>query len=101
MLGVGTVLAKWRGAPGGAATLAIDGNEERIPALLAVAYGRAVDRGVIDHIRRASRDYRLGETCLALIHPARTGLPALEDRETAAYRLILAHRLLESGVTLQ
>jgi len=57
VLGVGTVLAKRCTDCWGRPSLAIDGNEERLLALLSVAHGRAVDPRVIDHIRRAGRSY--------------------------------------------
>lgn len=97
VLGTGTMLATRRAHRGDRPALDIEGNEERIPALLSVAYGRAVDPAVIDHIRRASQTYGRGETCLALIHLAHAGLPALPDRKTGSYRLFLANELFEAG----
>lgn len=98
IFGAGTVLAKritdCRGRP----VIAIDGNEERILALLAVAYGRAVKSGVIDHIRRADAQYACGEIGLALVHLARARLPRLADPEGAAHRLFIGEALLEDGL---
>ncbi|HUC11295.1 MAG TPA: hypothetical protein VL985_12850 [Stellaceae bacterium] len=74
VLGSGTVLAPLEVDASGRPTLAIDGNEQRLLALLAIAYRRAIAPGVIAHIRRASEKYACGETALALIHPARRGL---------------------------
>src|ERR1700728_2092587 len=68
VLGAGTVLAKQGTDRWDRTALEIKGNDERIVALLSVAYGKAVDAGVIDHIQHASEAYGRGETCLALIH---------------------------------
>lgn len=68
VFGAGTVLAKRR--PDRA--LALDGEEERILALLAVAYGRSVSPQVIGNIRRATREWANGDNCLAHIHLALT-----------------------------
>jgi hypothetical protein len=97
VLGAGTLLMKRRPGSGGGPALRIDGAEQRILALLAVAYERPVPAGVIGNIRRAARDWDGGETCLALIHLARTGLSALTNGELAPFRLFLAERLLDDG----
>ncbi len=94
VLGAGTVLAKRNGS----FSLSLAGDEERILALLTVAYGRMVDAGVIDYIRRAAAAYAEGETNLALIHLAYTGLSRLDDEKTASYRLFLADELLNAGI---
>jgi hypothetical protein len=96
--GAGTVLAEHSADRWGRPTLAIDDSEERILALLAIAYGQSVERGVIGHIRRASEQYGRGETCLALIELAHAGLPALTERKRAAYRLFMADAALDEGV---
>ena len=54
VLGLGTVLARASVDRWGRPALAIDDDEERILTLLAVAYGKALDPTVLDHIRRAS-----------------------------------------------
>ena len=46
----------------GATEIAIDGTEERILALLAVAYRKTTGPGVLGNIRRAARYWRRGET---------------------------------------
>lgn len=98
VLGAGTVLAKARVDRCGRPALAIDDAEPRILALLAVAYGKAVDPTVLDHIRRASEQWRRGESCLALIHLAYTGLSKLADEQEGSFRLFLAERALADGV---
>lgn len=84
VLGAGTVLAEHSANRWGPPVLAIGGNEERILALLAVAYGRAIEPTVIDNIRRASEHSARGEVALAAIHLARAGLPRLSDPKDAA-----------------
>lgn len=78
--------------------LAVDGAEEQILALLALAYGKAVRPAILGYIRRASTEWRRNEHCLAQIHLARGGLPRLGDEEEAAFRMFLGERLLAEGV---
>ena len=94
----GTVLAKIGWDAGGSPELAIDGAEERILALLVTAYGEAVGPAVLDNLRRAAIEWRRGETCLALIHLAHSGLPRLPDVEEASFRLFLGDNLIVGGV---
>jgi len=61
------VLAPLRSERDGAPEIAIDGAEERILALLAVAYGKAAQSGVLGMIRRAARYWHRGEKDLAAI----------------------------------
>src|ERR1700693_2123475 len=95
ILGAGTVLAKRHPDR----RLALDGEEERLLALLAIAYGRPVSPSVIGNIRRATREWAAGERCLALIHLARTGLPQLYTGEAAPFRLFAAERLIDEGIS--
>jgi len=83
----------------GTPALAISGDEERVLALLAVAYRKAVGPAVLGNIRRAEREGRHGEPCLAQIHLAHSGLPPLTDEEAASLRLSLGDKLLAAGVT--
>jgi len=87
VLGAGTVLAKASVDRLGRAELSIDGVEERIVALLAIAYGAAVSPSVLGDIRRASDYWSRGQTSLALIQLAYTGLPTLPDSKEASFRL--------------
>lgn len=98
VLGAGTILAKRRTNRAGMPELALDGAEERILALLAVAYGKAVGPSVLGNIRRASAAWRNGETALALIPLARSRLPKLPDEENAPFRLFAADRVLAAGL---
>ena len=96
VLGAGTVLAKRR-ISAEASELDLDLAEERILALLSIAYSRPVDPAVLGNIRRASAAWRDGETVLALIHLAHSALPPLAN-EDAAYRLSAADHLLAAGI---
>lgn len=78
--------------------LALDGAEERILALLAVAYGKAIAPSVLGNIHRASAAWSRGETALALVHLARTRLPKLPEGDEAPFRLFAADRVLAAGV---
>lgn len=99
VFGAGTVLARRITDRHGRSTFAIDGNEGRILALLAVAYGRAVEPEIIFHLRRASEQYARGEIALALIHLARAGLARLSDPKSAAYRMFVGEILLDDGLS--
>ena len=99
VLGAGTVLAKRRTGRNDKAELAINDAEERLLALLAVAYRRAVPPRVLANIRRAARSWADGDKSLALVHLAHTGLSQLEEGEAAPFRLFAADRLIEAGVS--
>ncbi len=101
VLGAGTVLAKAIVDPWGRPALAVDGAEERILALLSIAYGKGVDPAILDHIRRASEQWSRGELHLALIHLAYTGLSELTDEQECSFRLFMAARALADGVALR
>ncbi len=94
-----TVLAPLRAERAGSPVLALDGAEARVLALLAVAYGKAVQPRVLGNIRRAERYWRLGEGDLAAIEIALGGLPPLADRERDTARLRLGEELLAEGLS--
>jgi hypothetical protein len=94
----GTVLAPLRRDAFGLAELVVAGAEERILALLAIAYGKDVGPDVLSNIRWAAREWRRGQSCLAQIHLAYSGLPRLADLEEASSRLFLGEKLLAAGV---
>lgn len=96
-LGAGTVIAAIERDCSGVACLKIDGAEERILALLSVAYDRPVAPWVLTNLRNASRALAKEELCQAAIHVAFSGLPSLED-EDAPRRLFLADHLLADGL---
>ncbi|MGH6869742.1 MAG: hypothetical protein ACREDA_12910, partial [Methylocella sp.] len=92
LLGDGTLLAKM--ADDG---LCLEGEEERILTLLAVAYGRDVPAATLGSFRRAAKHWQSGDKCLAAIYLAQNGLGKLD--EAGAYRLSLAAELIEAGMT--
>jgi hypothetical protein len=73
----------------GVPELAIDGSEKRILALLAAAYGTAIDPAVLAHIRRASSELSRGNTNLARVHLAYSRLPRLPDDERRRFAFSL------------
>jgi hypothetical protein len=92
LLGAGTLLANM--ANDG---LCLEGEEERILTLLAVAYGRNVPAATLGSFRRAAKHWQSGDKCLAAIHLAQNGLGKLDA--AGAYRLSLAAELIEAGMT--
>lgn len=93
VLGAQTVLAK-RAHDGG-----LEADEARLLTLLAVAYGGPVDVSVLGSVRRASKQMRAGDECLAAMHIALAGLPKLADPSDAARRIFIADNLLADGVS--
>ncbi|MGH6838379.1 MAG: hypothetical protein ACREDT_06200 [Methylocella sp.] len=69
LLGDGTLLAKM--ADDG---LRLEGEEERILTLLAVAYGRNIPAATLGSFRRTAKHWQSGDKCLAAIHLAQNGL---------------------------
>ncbi|MGH6853441.1 MAG: hypothetical protein ACREDJ_09685, partial [Methylocella sp.] len=92
LLGAGTLLAKMEGDG-----LRLEGEEERILTLLAVAYRREVPAVTLGSFRRAAKHWQSGDKCLAAIHLAQNGLGKLDA--AGAYRLSLAAKLIEAGMT--
>ena len=95
----GTVLAKMEAGRGGSRELILDGQEERILALLAVVYGEAVNFRVLEAVRRASNYWSNGEPVLAVIALARSGLPPLDGPERTSIGLSAAERLLDHSLS--
>jgi hypothetical protein len=91
VLGAGTVLAKLDDK-----TLSVEAEQERIWALLSVAYGEEVPHAVLGSLRRVAKHWQSGDKCLAAIHLAHMGLPDIG--EDAAYRLALAAELIDAGI---
>jgi hypothetical protein len=91
LLGAGTLLAKM-----GDDGLCIEGEEERILTLLAVAYRGDVPDAMLGSLRRASKHWRDGDKSLAAIHLAQSGLGKLDG--AGAYRLSLAAELIDAGL---
>jgi len=91
VLGAGTLLAKM-----GENGLYLDGEEERILTLLAIAYRGDVPGAALGMFRRVSKHWQGGDKCLAAIQLAQSGLPEID--EGAAYRLSLAAKLIDAGM---
>jgi hypothetical protein len=66
--------------------------------MLAVAYGRPIDKLPLAHPRRAVEKMREGDVASALMHLALTGLGKLSQPKEAAWRLLAAEGLMGSGV---
>ena len=66
-------------------------------SLLSAAHGRVIGKSTLEKIRRACGIWIGGEACLAQIHLAFIDLPKVD--ETAAYRLFLANKVFEKGVS--
>jgi hypothetical protein len=77
----------------------IVGNEDRILALLAVAYERPVRPDVIGNLARAAKAIAHGDRSLAAIHIAHAGLEKIGADEHTAFRLFAAEKLLDAGAT--
>lgn len=93
VLGSDTVLAK-RHSDG-----ALNSNDARTLTLLAVAYGRPVERSVLQKLELASRHAQSGNKAMASMHIALAGLPLLSPDD--ARRLFIADGLIERGVALR
>jgi hypothetical protein len=95
VLGRGNILAGMTQEP--PSLLAIDGEEERMLAMLSVAFGKSVPVPLIENLRRASEQWSRGDKCLAHILLAFAGLPQID--EDAAKRLALADEALGKGAS--
>jgi|GEM_PF-5752338 len=98
-LGKGTLLVKYIQDDWDRRSLEIDGQEERILALLSVAWDHPMPDHVLDHFHNASRALAKGETTLAYIHLAHTGLQPL-DHDSDSFRLLfMADGFLDAGIS--
>ena len=96
VLGAGTVLLS---APAPRHLSSLQGQEARVLALLAAAYGKPITLSVRGIIERAAKAWREGDDFLAQIHLAHTQLYSLHDVRVAAYRLFLADGALRAGAS--
>ena len=96
VLGAGTILLQ---AEGPRQLQSLRGQEARVLALLAAAYGKAVAPAVLGNIERAVKSWRDGDQCLAHIHLAHSGLHAPSELRTAACRLFIAECAMEAGMS--
>jgi hypothetical protein len=94
MLGAGTILVA---ADGPRKLSSLKGREREVLALLAAAYGTPIAASVLDGIARAAKCWSEGDDFTAHIHLAHTGLRALDDLPSAAYRLRMAKGVLDHG----
>jgi cell wall-associated NlpC family hydrolase len=97
-IGNGTVVVKYSRDDWKRRILWIDGQEERILALLSVAWDQPMPDGIIEHFHSASRAFSKGELSLAHIHLAYTGLQPLEADEETLRLLFMAEGFLRAGV---
>ncbi len=79
--------------------LQIEGEEERVLAMLSLAYKKAVSPGVLKFIKRASLQWSKGEKAIAHFELAFASLPRFSAREDA-FRLFCADGLFKRGVSL-
>jgi hypothetical protein len=96
VLGAGTILVP---AEGMRRLKNLEGQEQRILALLSAAHGKAVSPSVLGNIERAGKAWSVGDDCLAYIHLAHAGLPLPVDLRSAAWRLIIADAAMNAGVS--
>jgi hypothetical protein len=96
VLGAGTVLVPADGIRG---LKSLQGQEQRILALLSAAHGKAVPPSVLGNIERARKAWSKGDHSLAYIHLAHARLQAPEDARSAACRLFIADSAISAGVS--
>jgi hypothetical protein len=95
VLGAGTSVAPMRRDGEGAKNLDLSG-EDRILALLTVAFSAPVKAAVLVKLQHASALWARGDKSLAQIYLEHLRLPKLETEEQA-FRLFLADHLIASG----
>ena len=76
--------------------LCLEGGEQRVLTLLAVAYRGGIPDTALGTLRRVSKHWRGVDKCLAAIHLAQSGFGKLDA--DAATRLSLAAELIEAGM---
>lgn len=74
-------------------------DEDRVAALLASAYGHAIEPSQMRYVRTALRKHSDGETALALVNLALANFKRLDDVDDSAWRLGAAERLLAAGMS--
>jgi cell wall-associated NlpC family hydrolase len=98
-LGKGTLLVKYIQDQWDRRSLDIEGQEERILALLSVAWDHPMPDGIITHFHSASRALAKGEMVQACLHLVYTGLQPL-DHDSDSFRLLfIADGFLDAGVS--
>jgi hypothetical protein len=89
---------EWRRDAAGRSALLLDGEEERVLAILSAAYGRSIPASVINKLRKAADLWSRGERALAQIHLSQASLPSLNG-EDQAFRLFAANEVVERGLS--
>jgi len=89
-----------RGLYLGAGTLVLaspqDDSDDRLTALLGVAYKRSFRRDVVANLKKAARQWKRGDKAMARMHLALANLPRLVRREDA-FDLFWADELMRAG----
>jgi hypothetical protein len=98
--GVGTLLSKMVRDESGAPVLALTGEEERLLALLSLAYRERISIDALKFIKRASIQWARGEKAFAHFELAYARLPKLECWEDA-WLLFYADGLIADGDLLK
>ena len=93
--GAGTVLARMRADPSGIPTLIVDGDHDRIIALVA-ATTRRIPPGLTRHFQAAAAQWRRGNKVQANFHLAFARLPRLDGPDDA-FHLFTAEQFLFAG----
>lgn len=97
-LGAGTLLAKTKWVEDGCVGLDLDGQEDRLLALLSIAFGRGISSCFIGSLRRVSWRWAKGGMALTRLPVTYAGKPQLVDQEDA-FLLFIADGLIASGVS--
>jgi hypothetical protein len=92
VLGAGTVLTPRRAAS------AADDSDDRLNALLAVAYGRPIADQAIGHVKAAAIRWSEGDKACAELHLALSRLARPDNPGEAARRLFMADGLMRAGI---
>ncbi len=74
------------------------GADERLRALLCVAYGRLATDAALGHLRRAAHSHRQGQQSRAAVHLALSGPGPLRAPREDARRLYIADGLMRGGM---
>ncbi len=98
VLGVGAVLVKAAPLRGNGTPDVTSSDDDRLVALLSAAHRRPLPLHALAHIRRAVAKRSEGETVLALIHLALSGVAKLERPAEDARRLFVADELMKTGI---
>lgn len=99
-LGAGTLLTPMGTDASGAPVLLLDGQEQRILAILSIGYRKPVSIAALKFIKRASMQWSKGEKAIAHFELAYARLPRFETRSEARW-LFYADGLVKFGVSPQ